>query len=300
MSAYIAQLLVYFQIYLIVALSLNLVVGFAGMLSLAHAAFFAVGAYTYAILSTAWGVNYFAALPVAMLIGPMLSLTLSLPAWRLKGDFFVLASLATQAIVFAALYNWADASEPIGSAANLTNGPYGIPGIPKPQLFGVEFSEPMSFLLLTMLITGLAALVLRRLKASAWGRSLEAMREDELAARGIGKNTRFLKVQVLAIASAFAALAGTLFAAFVGFVDPTSGALEEGILMLSMVLIGGLGNFKGPAAGAAVLVLLPEALRFLDLPDAQAANLRLGIYGVMLVVMMHYRPQGLAGKYRLT
>ena len=125
------------------------------------------------------------------------------------------------------------------------------------------------------------------------------MREDELAARGLGKNTRLAKVQAFAISSALVAVAGSLYAAHVRYIDPSSATLDESILMLSMVIVGGIGNFRGPIVGAGLLLLLPEALRFLQLPDALAANLRMLIYGLLLVLLMHFRPQGIAGRLRV-
>nr|VFJ77892.1 MAG: amino acid/amide ABC transporter membrane protein 2, HAAT family [Candidatus Kentron sp. FW] len=296
---YLIHLLIYFDIYLIVALSLNLVVGYCGMLTLAHAGYYAIGGYVYAILALVWGWSFLPAILAAVLISATLSLAVSLPAWRLKGDFFILASLAVQVLIFSLLYNWSDANAPLGSLSNLTNGPFGIPGIPKAEILGFRLADSRHFFLLATAMTGLCAFIVWRLTASAWGRLLVSMREDELAARGLGKNTRFLKVQAMAIASGLAAIAGALYAAYVGYLDPSAASLEESILMLSMILVGGVGNLRGPAIGALVLIVLPEFLRFLDFPDAQAANLRLAIYGLALVLMMHFRPQGIAGEYRL-
>jgi len=125
------------------------------------------------------------------------------------------------------------------------------------------------------------------------------MRDDELAVRGLGKNTRLLKVQAIAVSCGFAAVAGVLYAGYVSYLHPSAASLEESILMLAMVLVGGLGNFRGPIIGAAVLIGLPEILRFAELPDAQAAQLRLIIYGTLLVLFVHFRPAGLAGNYRM-
>ncbi|WP_089724050.1 branched-chain amino acid ABC transporter permease [Candidatus Thiosymbion oneisti] len=296
---YLIHLLIYFDIYVIVALSLNLVVGYCGLLTLAHAGFYAIGGYSYALLALVWGWGFLPAVLAAVLLAAVLSLTVSLPAWRLKGDFFVLATLAVQALVFSLLYNWSNADAPLGSWSNLTNGPFGIPGIPRPEILGVALTDSRHFVLLATAVAALSAFVVRRLTASPWGRVLVAMREDELAARGLGKNTRLFKVQAIAIASCLTAVAGALYAAYVGYLDPSSASLDESILMLSMVIVGGLGNFRGPIIGALILIALPELLRFLDLPDALAANLRLAIYGLLLVLMMHFRPQGIGGEYRL-
>ncbi|MCM2374653.1 branched-chain amino acid ABC transporter permease [Aporhodopirellula aestuarii] len=296
---YLLHLIVYFDIYLIVALSLNLVVGYAGLLTLAHAGYYAVGAYAYALLSVNLDWGFVPAVAVGILVSAALSLAVSLCSWRLKGDFFVLASLAVQALIFSALYNWHSVDAPLGSLRNLTNGPFGIVGIHRPSLFGYSIVSPIAMAAFASVVAALCALVVWRLSDSSWGRVLVAMREDELAARGLGKNTRLLKVQVFAISSGLVAIAGALYASHVRYLDPTSATLDESILMLSMVVVGGVGNFRGPFVGAAILVGLPELLRFLSLPDAQAANLRMLIYGLMLILMMHFRPQGVAGEYRV-
>ena len=296
---YLLHLLIYFDIYAIVALSLNLVVGYCGLLTLAHAGYYAMGGYACALLMLTAGWGFLPALLAGALLSAMASLAVSLPAWRLRGDFFVLASLAVQTLIFSALYNWSSAEAPLGSWKNLTNGPFGLTGIPRPRLFGWEINGTFSYAVFASGLAGLCGFILWRLKSSPWGRLLLAMREDELAARGLGKNTRLAKVQAFAIASAMAAVAGALYAAYVRYLDPSSASLDESILMLSMVIVGGLGNFRGPLVGAATLVGLPEVLRFLALPDAQAANLRLLIYGLLLVLMMHLRPQGIAGDYRM-
>lgn len=296
---YFLHLLIYFDIYLIVALSLNLVVGYCGLLTLAHAGYYAVGAYAYALLALNLGWGFVPATLAGAILAAVLSLAVSLPSWRLKGDFFVLASLAVQALIFSALYNWSSSDAPLGTWHNLTNGPFGIAGIPRPSFFGWSPSGMVGFAVFASIVAAVCALVLARLKNSPWGRLLVAMREDELAARGLGKNTRLAKVQAFAISCGMVAIAGALYAGHVRYIDPSSASLDESILMLSMVIVGGLGNFRGPVVGAAVLILLPEALRFLALPDAQAANLRMLIYGLLLVLMMHFRPQGIAGKYRM-
>jgi len=297
---YLLHLLIYFDIYVIVALSLNIVVGYCGMLTLAHAGHYAIGGYAYALLSLVLGWGFLPAMLASLLISAFLSLAVSLPAWRLKGDFFVLASLAVQALFFSLIYNWSDANFPLGSWRNLTNGPFGISGIPKAEVLGLKLANSAQFFFLATGVASLCAFIVWRLTASPWGRLLVAMREDELAARSLGKNTRLLKVQALAISSGLVAVAGALYAAYIGYLDPSSASLDESILMLSMVIVGGVGNFRGPIIGALILIALPELLRFLTLPDALAANLRLATYGLMLVLMMHFRPQGIGGEYRLS
>ncbi len=296
---YALHLLIYFDIFLIVALSLNLIVGYAGLLTLAHAGYFAVGAYAYAVLTVTQQWGFVPAAVVGMVVSATLSIAVSLCSWRLKGDFFVLATLAVQALMFSAMHNWTMVDAPLGSLQNLTNGPFGITGISKPSVFGYQVSTPMAMALFATSVAGICGLAIWRLTSSPWGTVLIAMRDDELAARGLGKNTRLLKVQVFAISSAFVAIGGALYAAHVRYIDPTSATLDESILMLSMVVVGGIGNFRGPVVGAAMLILLPEFLRAVSLPESVAANLRLLIYGLMLILMMHFRPQGIAGQYRI-
>lgn len=296
---YLLHLLIYLDIFIIVALSLNLVVGYCGLLTLAHAGYFAIGAYTYALLSLKLGWDFIPAMIVGAVLSAVLSLAVSLPSWRLRGDFFVLASLAVQVLIYRTLYNWSSADSPLGSWQNLTNGPLGISGIPRPMLLGWQIADPVAFAIFATVLALFCAVVIWRLTSSPWGRVLITIREDELAARSLGKNTRFLKVQAFAISAAIVAIGGTIYASYTLYLDPSAASLDNSILMLSMVIVGGIGNFRGPLIGAAILIILPEILRFLELPDAQAANLRMLIYGVLLIVLMHFRPQGIAGEYRM-
>ncbi len=285
---YLYHLLIYFEIYAIVAMSLNLLIGYGGLLQIAHAAYYGIGAYAAALLWTKFGWGFFPGLAAGAFAAGVLSLLVSLPAWRLKGDYFVMISIAVQALIYAALYNW------IG----LTNGPFGISGISRPELIDYNFVTTGSVTVLYGILALGLVMIMALLKWSPFGRALQAMRDDELAARSVGIPVDWLKLQAFALASAMVGIAGGLYAAYVSYIDPTSFSLNESILMLSMVIVGGTGNVRGPLVGAAVLILLPEALRFLHLPDAIAANVRLLAYGLLLVLMMHLRPQGLAGVYR--
>lgn len=286
---YIYHLLIYLDIYLIVAMSLNLLMGYGGLLQIAHAAYYGIGAYTTALLMVNFGWGFIPALLVSMLIAGFLSLLISMPAWRFKGDYFVMLSLSVQVALYSLMYNW----------TGVTNGPFGITAIPKPVIFDNNFVTLNNIFMLFSILTIICGIIIFALLRSPWGRALKAMRDDELAARGIGINTRLLKLQVFFIACAFVAVAGGMYASYVSYIDPTSFTIDESILMLSMVVIGGTGNFRGPVVGAVVLIALPEILRFLHLPDQIAANVRLLAYGLLLVIMVHLRPQGLAGEYRL-
>lgn len=285
---YVFHLLIYFEIYAIVAMSLNLLIGYSGLLQVAHAAYYGIGAYAAVLLWVHLGWGFFPGLAVAALTAGLLSLLVSLPAWRFKGDYFVMISIAVQTLLYAALYNWTE----------LTNGPFGISGISRPVLIDYKFVTSGSIMLLYGVLALGLGLVMALLKWSPFGRALQAMRDDELAAQSIGIPIDWLKLQAFALASAMVGIAGALYAAYVSYIDPTSFSLNESILMLSMVIVGGTGNVRGPLVGAAALILMPEALRFLYLPDVLAANARLLAYGLLLIIIMHLRPQGLAGTYR--
>jgi len=286
--SYLLHLLVYFEIYIIVAMSLNLLIGYSGLLQIAHAAYFGVGAYAAALLSLKLGLGFLPALGGAALVTAFFSLLVSLPAWRFRGDYFVMISLAVQVVLYSLMYNWVE----------LTNGPYGLPGIPRPAIFDSIYATPGAISVFYGIIVILLATILGVLKLSPFGRSLQAMRDDELAAQSLGLPVRKLKVESFMIASGMVGIAGGMYGAYVSYIDPTSFTLDESILMLSMVIVGGTGNVRGPIIGAAVLIAIPEILRFLALPDAVAANVQMLAYGLLLILMMHWRPQGLAGKYR--
>lgn len=293
------HLLIYFDIYAILALSLNLIVGNSGLFTMAQAAYFAVGGYTYAILTMNFGFGFIPAAASAMFVGGILSLAVSLPAWRFRGDFFVLITLAVQSLLFNVINNWSNTDFPPGTIRNLTNGPLGLAGIAGPTIWGTKLDTMRSLSVLSSVLLVICCLVFWLLQVSPWVRLLKSMRDDELAARGLGKNVRLLKIQVLTIGCAFAALSGAVYSSYVTFIDPSIATLDQSILLLSMLIVGGTGNFRGPLVGAAVLLALPEILRLVQLPDWMAGNVRLLVYGLLLIAMVHFRPQGLAGEYKL-
>jgi branched-chain amino acid transport system permease protein len=296
---YAQHILIYLCMYGILATSLNIVVGYCGLMTLAHAGYFAVGCYTYSILTTRLGLDFVSAVTISFALAALTSLFISIPAWRFKGDSFVLMSLAVQQLLMGAMQNWCQPGAEPGTWTNLTNGTFGLSNIPKPHFFSFECTsvESMSVVAVGMLLCSLfVAFILLR---SPWARLLSTMRDDELAARSLGKNVRLAKLQAIAISCGMAGIAGALYASYVNYVDPSVASLDESMLVLCMVLVGGVGNFRGPLVGAALLIAIPELLRFAAIPDALAANLRLMIYGVLLVVMMRWRPQGLAGALKV-
>lgn len=285
---YLLHILIMVNIYAVLALSLNLLVGYAGLLSICHAAFYGIGAYAGTLLMVDVGLGFWPAMLLAVVVTVLLSFTISVPALRLSGDYFVLASLGFQVIVFAVLYNW----------TGLTRGPYGISGIPQPSFWGLEISSPMAYFYFTGAIALLCIGLVHLIGRSPFGRVLKAIREDEMATSALGKNISRFKITAFAIAAGFAAVPGVLFAGYTRYIDPTSFTIMESIFILSIIIIGGTGNTVGPLLGTLLLLFLPEALRFLGMPDAVAANMRRVIYGLVIIIMLRFRPQGLRGEYR--
>lgn len=297
---YVFHLLIYFGVYAILAMGLNLVVGYCGLLTLAHAGYFAIGAYAYALGTLAWGMDSLPALLLAFVAGGVTSLLTSLPTWRLKGDYFVMASMAVQVLIYSAAYNWVNSGAALGSLSNLTNGPFGIAGVPRPVVFGCKLGTLGAMAAYSLVIAALCMGICHLLQTSPWGRVLKCMRDDELATRNLGKNVQLLKVEALSVACALAAVAGAIYASYTSYIDPSLASMDQSILLLSMIFVGGMGNLKGPLAGAAILLLIPEVLRFMNIPDAVAAEIRVMLYGLMLVLIVRFKPEGVAGDCKVT
>jgi len=172
-----------------------------------------------------------------------------------------------------------------------------IPGAS--EIFGFKITEIYQFSLLGLFLTGLVILISARLYSSPFGRVLKSIREDEMSAQSLGKNTTHFKILAFVIGSGLAAIAGTIFATYVSYIDPTSFTLEESIFIVTVLIIGGTGNLKGPLIGVIVMLVIPEILRFLRIPDTIAPNIRQMIYGALLIIIVRFRPQGLLGEYRL-
>ena len=284
-------------IYVMLGLSLNIVVGYAGLLDLGHVAFYAVGAYCYAILAQ-HGVGFWTTLPIAALLTGTLGLLLGFPVLRLRGDYLAIVTLGFGEIIRILLNNW----------DSLTNGPQGINNIPKPGLFnivftrkggagetpfhelvGIPFSTEQRGIFLYLIILGLCLLtlwVINRLLRMPIGRAWEALREDEIACRSLGVNTTGIKLSAFAIGAAFAGLAGAFYAAFQGSVTPDSFTFWESAIMLAIVVLGGMGSQTGVILAALALTIIPEIAR-------EFSQYRMIIFGAVMVLMMIWRPQGL-------
>jgi branched-chain amino acid transport system permease protein len=285
---YFLHILIISGIYIILTLSLNLIVGFTGLASLGHIAFVCVGAYTSSLLALNYGISPWIGLLVGAFVASLLGLIIGFPSMRLKGDYLALATFGFGVIVYSISKNWVD----------LTRGPMGLPGIPKFNLFGFELQSVWSYLILVAVFVFLAAFIINRIVDSPFGRILKSIRDDEIVSLSIGKNVNKHKLIAFVIGAFFAGIAGSLYAHYITFIDPSSFTVMESIAVLLMVVFGGMGNIKGSFIGALILVIFPEMLRFLGMPSSVAAPLRQMIYGLLLVVLMMKRPRGIIGEYR--
>ena len=284
---YLIHLLIMIGIYLMLSYALNLVFGFGGLLALSQAAFYGIGAYAYTLLAMYLHLPFFVGLLLAVIITGIIAFLIGIPALKFRGDPFVLVTLGFQTIIFAVLYNW----------VSLTRGPYGIPGIPRPVILGWEISSLWAYLILVSFLLGITFFIFYIIYHSPYGLALKSIREDERAAKSLGKPAFRYLLYAFTVSGALSAIPGALYATYVTYIDPTSFTLDESIFQISILLVGGSGNLKGPFWGALFMILLPEALRFLGLPNTIAPNVRQMLYGLILVLLMFYRPQGIGGEF---
>jgi branched-chain amino acid transport system permease protein len=273
---YVLHIFILICFYTMLSQSLNLSAGFAGLISLTHAGFYGIGAYVTAILSTYYSTSFWLTIPLAMIISGCIALIVSLIALRTVDDYFIICTLGIQIILFSIMNNWME----------VTRGPLGIPGIPSIQLFGISLESKTSFLVLSLFFVAIIWFILKNISESGFGKTLIAISEDEIYSQSIGKNVYLSKTISFTLSAMMAAIPGTLYAHYISYIDPTSFTVNESIFVLSIVIIGGLGNLKGSFFASAFLVLLPEALRFVGMPDSIAANMRQIIYGLILVIVM--------------
>ena len=291
-----------FAIFAILAVSLNLVIGYTGLLSVAHVAFFGIGAYTVAVLTTSpayeqvpghiphfeW--TFFAALPVGMAIAGGVALFVGGVLSRFRDDLFVLVSVGFAVIAHRVFLFW----QPV------TRGAFGIHAIGKPTVGSLVIDGQLEFMFLTLSFLVLVFIVSWLIVRSSFGRVLTAIREDEQAIQVFGYRASLFKLTIWVISAMMAALAGGLTASEQTFIDPNSFLLLESILLVCIVILGGLGTLWGSLLGALVFVLLNESMRFLPfLPDALIGQARLAVLGMLIVALMLFRPQGLVGKFKL-
>lgn len=314
--------LAFAALYVMLALGLNVVVGFAGLLDLGYIAFYAVGAYMYALLASPHLTNNFPALaamfpdgfhssiwvviPLGAALAAFFGVILGAPVLKLRGDYLAIVTLGFGEIIRIFLNN-------LNAPLNFTNGPQGITLIDPVRVFGVNFGRPLNvfgielpsvylYYYLFLLLTIVTIVVCIRLQDSRLGRAWMAIREDEVAAKAMGINVRNVKLLAFALGATFGGVAGAMFAAFQGFVSPESFSLMESIIVLAMVVLGGLGHIPGVVLGALLLAVFPEVLRHTVVPVQQqlfgkvlidAEVLRMLLYGLAMVIIMLYRPKGL-------
>ena len=296
-------------LFVFLSLGLNIVVGFAGLLDLGYIAFYAVGAYAYALLASPHfdlHLPFWVILPIGALVACLFGVLLGAPTLKLRGDYLAIVTLGFGEIVRIFLNNL---SRPV----NITNGPQGISRIDpfsigsfsfnqNETLFGLMFSGPIKYYYILLALLLLAIVVNLRLQHSRIGRAWEAIREDEVAARAMGIDTTRIKLLAFAMGASFGGIAGGMFAAIQSFISPESFVLVESIMVLSMVVLGGMGNVWGVVLGAVLLSFVPELLRYTVEPLQKSLFgrsiiepevIRMLLFGLALVGMMLYRPAGL-------
>jgi len=287
-NAYFIHLLILICIYLILALSLQLSLGYGGLLNLGHIAFFGIGAYTSALLSLN-GFPFWICILVAGLLSAFFGFLLSIPTNKLKGDYLALTTLGFSFVVYAIFLNWND----------LTRGSLGLPGIPRPEILGINLLNNTSFLILSFILAVITYLLIYRITASPFGKVLEATRDDELATRSLGKNTFKVKAVSLAMSAFFAGVAGSLFAHYITFIDPSSFTFAGIIPILAITMIGGLASLTGTVFATIIIILLPEPLRFIGFPSSIIGPMRQIIFALLLFIILFFKPKGFFGKVEL-
>ena len=289
-SFYQTNIMISALLYVMLALGLNIVVGLAGQLVLGYVAFYAVGAYAYGLLHQFFGFGFWMCLPIGGFVAVIFGLALGFPVLRLRGDYLAIVTLGFGEIVRLALQNW----------TTLTGGPRGVSDIPRPGLFGMHMDINTSttyvyYLVLVAVV--ITIVVISRLKNSRVGLALQALREDEIACEAMGIDIMRVKLSAFALGSCWAGFAGVIFAAKTTYINPSSFTFMESAMILSMVVLGGMGSITGVAIAAFILILAPEYLRAFS-------EYRMLIFGAIMVIMMIFRPQGLISgerrRYRIS
>lgn len=285
-SAYQVNIMTTALIYVVLGLGLNIVVGLAGLLDLGYVAFYAVGAYSYALLNFHFDVGFWVALPVGAVLGALFGVMLGFPVLRLRGDYLAIVTLGFGEIIRLVMENWNEFSQ----------GPSGIANIPRPGFFGMELSleAASSYLYYLMIAMALFTIfVVNRLQDSRIGRAWIALREDEIACQAMGIDKTKTKLTAFALGATWAGMVGVIFAAKTTFINPASFTFLESAIILSVVVLGGMGSIVGVIVGAMILILLPEYLRAFS-------DYRMLLFGATLTLMMVFRPQGLISRVRRT
>lgn len=277
-NSYFLHIMIVMFLNIVLASSLNLIIGYCGQVSFAHAAYYGVGAYTAALLMLKLGFSFWLALPCAALGACILGLIIGMPALRLKGDYLGIVTLGFGEIVRLVLLN----------SKTLTRGPAGLGGIPAPSLFGLTISGRTGFYYLVIAFAVITVIIIRRLMSSGVGLAMQAVNCDETATECAGVNPTKYKLMAFILGAAFAGMAGCFYASYITYISPDTFVYNDSITMLAMVTLGGMGTIAGPIFGAVVLTALPEVLRAIS-------EYRMILYGLAMVLMMIFRPEGFFG-----
>lgn len=283
---YVFHIAFMLNIYILLVLGTNITI-MANLLTLCQAAFYGIGAYVATYFLMQFHLPILLLVLLVIVFTGICSLLITLASVKLKGDYFILATLGLQMIVYTVLYNWID----------VTNGPFGISGIPPLSILGIwKIQGIYACYILSTIACAALIFLFYGLKKSPYGRVLRSLRSDEQSLAALGRNVNFFKGSAYFLSASFAGIAGMFYATYISYIDPTSFTLTESLFIISALFIGGTGNIKGPVLGAAFVVLFPEILRFIGLPESVAAPLRQIIYGASLVLVMYFRPKGLGGQ----
>ncbi len=283
-NLYQTNIMISCLVYVVLGLGLNIVVGLAGLLDLGYVAFYAVGAYAYALCNMHWDIGFWYMLPIGAVLGAILGIILGFPVLRLRGDYLAIVTLGFGEIIRLVLENWGE----------VTMGPSGISGIDRPEFFGMDLGVIGSTTYMYYIMIGLLVLTIfcvNRLQHSRIGRAWLALREDEIACQAMGIDKMKTKLMAFALGATWAGMAGVVFAAKTTFINPASFTFWESAIILSIVVIGGMGSIRGVIAGAIILILVPEFLR-------DFAEFRMLLFGAIMVLVMVFRPQGLISAKR--
>ena len=280
-SQYIIQVLILCGINSILAISLGLILGLSGQLSLAQVGFFGIGAYTSALLACRLGISFWIGLPVAIVFSAAAGFLIGYPSLRLKGHYLAITTLAFLLILYQVFLNW----------VSLTRGAMCLVGVPRINFFGVQYTTRIPYYYFMLAMITIIVWIALKITNSRAGRALKAIREDEVAAQSLGINTHYYKVRIFTIAAAIAGAIGSFFAHYMGSVAPESFSLHPALNILMMTIIGGMGSIFGNILGAFVFTVLPEYLRAL-------AQYRLLINGIIVILVISFLPGGLVDIFR--
>ncbi|MCB9798890.1 branched-chain amino acid ABC transporter permease [Candidatus Nomurabacteria bacterium] len=288
-STYLIHIAIIIVIFAILAASLNLSLGYTGMINLGHIAFYGIGAYSSAILTIRHDFAFIPAIICGGLIASVFGWFLTVITSRLKGDYFALGTLGFAFVAYAVFLNW----------TSLTRGPLGIPGIPRPEIFGYVVRSTSDYLTFSLIVAAIVITFLWLLTRSRYGKLLEATRDDAVGLQMLGKNIFRLKYQSMMVAAFCAAIAGSLYGHYISFIDPSTFYLNDIVILLTIAIVGGLASLRGSIAAAIIIILLPEMLRFVNMPPSMIGPMRQILYALLLILILMFRPRGLFGKVDL-